>query len=112
MATTAPGSKLWDTYAPLTVAASPLVTDWLDTDGFTNIVLAYVFTNSTGTTVMTIEGSADAETMDVTHAYAALAASPQTALVVPVMHDFVRFRLVQATADATVTSVFAQASRS
>jgi len=60
---------------------------------------------------MTIEGSGDEITQDATHAYAALAASPQTALVVPVMHDYIRFRLVQAVADATVTSVFAQASR-
>jgi hypothetical protein len=110
MATTAPGSKLWASVTPLTVANSPLVTGWLDTDGFTNIVLAYVFTG--GTTVLTIEGSGDEITQDATHAYAALAASPQTALVVPVMHDFIRFRLVQTVADATVTSVFAQASRS
>lgn len=109
MATTAPGSKIWATIAPLTVANSPLVTGWFDTDGFTNIVLAYVFTG--GTTVMTIEGSGDEITQDATHAYAALAASPQTALVVPVMHDFIRFRLVQSVADATVTTVFAQASR-
>ena len=110
MVTTAPGSKLWSTVAPLTVAASPLVTGWLDTDGFCNIVLAYVFT--TGTTVMTIEGSGDEITQDATRVYAALAAAPQTALVVPVMHDFIRFRIVQSVADATVTSVFAQASRS
>jgi hypothetical protein len=112
MAAISPGSKLWDTYTPLTVANSPLVTGWLDTDGFTNIVLAYVFTNSTGTTVMTVEGSNDEITLESTHAYAALAASPQTALLVPVMHDYIRFRIVQTTADATVTSVFAQASRS
>jgi hypothetical protein len=110
MATTAPGSKLWVTVAPLTVANSPLVTGWLNTDGFTNIVLAYVFTG--GTTVMTIEGSGDEITQDTTHAYAALGASPQTALAVPVMHDYIRFRLVQTAADATVTSVFVQASRS
>jgi hypothetical protein len=110
MAITAPGSKIWGTVTPLAQVASPLVTNWFDTDGFTNIVLAYVFTG--GTTVMTVEGSGDEITLDATHAYAALAASPQTALVVPVMHDFIRFRLVQSTADATVTSVFAQASRS
>jgi len=34
-----------------------------------------------------------------------------TAPVVPVMHDYIRFRLVQAMADATVASVFARASR-
>jgi hypothetical protein len=109
MPTTAPGSKLWAVSVPLTVANSPLLTGWLNTDGFTNIVLAYLFTG--GTTVMTIEGSADEVTQDPGHTYAALAASPQTALVVPVMHDFIRFRLVQSVADASVTSVFAQASR-
>lgn len=109
MAALAPGSKIWGTVAPLTVAASPLVTSWFDTDGYTNIVLAYIFTG--GTTVMTVEGSGDAESLEATHAYAALAASPVTALVVPVMHDFIRFRLVQSVADATVTTVFAQASR-
>lgn len=109
MPTTAPGSKLWAIFTPLTVANSPLVTGWLDTDGFCNVVLAYLFAG--GTTVMTIEGSTDEITQDTQHAYAALAAPPQTALVVPVMHDFIRFRIVQSVADATVTSVFAQASR-
>lgn len=104
-----PGSKIWASVAPLTVAASPLVTGWFDTDGYTNVVLAYVFTG--GTTVMTAEGSGDAISLEATHAYPALAASPQGALVVPVMHDFIRFRLVQTVADATVTTVFAQASR-
>ena len=78
MATTLPGSKLWETVTPLTVANSPLVTDWFDTDGYTNIVLAYVFT--TGTTVMTVEGSIDAEVQDAAHAYAALPASPQASV--------------------------------
>lgn len=109
MAAIAPGAKIWAATAPLTVAASPLVTAWFGTDGYTNIVLAYVFTG--GTTVMTVEGSSDAESLEATHAYPALAASPQGALVVPVMHDFIRFRLVQTVADATVTTVFAQASR-
>ncbi len=109
MPTTDPGAKIWETVAPLTQAASPLVTGWFNTYGFTNIVLAYVFTG--GTTTMTIEGSVDAVALDATHAYAALAASPQTAVVVPVMHNYIRFRLVQSAADATVTTVFAQASR-
>ena len=47
MATTAPGSKLWATFTPLTVANSPLVTGWLNTDGFNNVVLAYLFTSGT-----------------------------------------------------------------
>ena len=107
MPLTLPGIKIWENTAPLTTAASPLVTNWIDTTGFTNVVLAYVFT--TGTTVMTIEGSFDSVNLDSTMPYAALAAAPQTALVVPVMHTFIRFRVIQTVANATVTTVYAQA---
>jgi len=101
-----PGYKIWENTAPLTTAASPLVTGWIETTGFTSLLLAYVFT--TGTTVMTVEGSFDGSTQDTTMAYASLAASPQTALVVPVMHTWIRFRIVQTVSNATVTTVFAQ----
>ena len=104
---TLPGSKVWENTIALTTAASPLVTGWYDTSGWTNLVLAYVFT--TGTTVFTVEGSFDGSTLDSTMAYASLAASPQTALVVPVMHTFVRFRIVQSVSNGTVTTVYAQA---
>ena len=107
MAVMYPGWKIWENTTPLTTAASPLVTGWFETTGFTNVLLAYVFT--TGTTVMTIEGSFDGATLDSTMAYAALAAAPQTALVVPVMHTWIRLRLVQTIANATVTTVYAQA---
>lgn len=102
-----PGYKIWENTALLTTAASPLVSPWFDTTGFTTLLLAYVFTG--GTTVMTVEGSFDGATQDTTMAYAALAASPQTSATVSVMHTFIRFRLVQTAANATVTTVFAQA---
>ena len=104
---TPPGTKVWENTVALTTAASPLLTGWFETTGYTNVVLSYVFT--TGTTVMTIEGSFDGSTQDSTMTYAALGASPQTALVVPVMHTFIRFRIVQTAANATVTTVYAQA---
>ena len=107
MAVTYPGFKVWENTAPLTTAASPLVTGWYETTGYTSLLLAYVFT--TGTTVLTIEGSFDGATLDSTMPYAALAAAPQTALVVPVMHTYIRFRVVQTVSNATVTSVYAQA---
>lgn len=104
---TLPGTKVWENTAPLTTAASPLVSPWYDTTGWTNLVLAYLFT--TGTTVLTVEGSFDGATLDSTNPYAALGVSPQSALVVPVMHTFVRFRIVQSVTNATVTTVYAQA---
>jgi hypothetical protein len=111
MAVTLPGVRLFEQVVPATVAASPLVTAWLDTTGFTTLLLTYVFTNSTGTTTPTIEGSFDGATLDTDMVYAALAASPQitTGVSVPVLTPFVRFRIVQATADATRTKLFIQA---
>jgi hypothetical protein len=111
MALTQPGYRLFEQSAPVTVVSSPLVTWWFDTTGFTTMLLTYVFTNSTGTTTPTIEGAFDGATLDTDMVYAALAASPQitTGISVPVLTPFVRFRIVQATADATRTKLFIQA---
>lgn len=104
------GYKVWEQTAPVTVAGSPLVSAWFDTTGYTTLLLTYVFTNSTGTTTPTIEGSFDGSTLDTDMTYAALAASPQitTGVSVVVITPFVRFRIVQATADATRTKFCAQ----
>ena len=108
---TQPGFKVWQQIVTATVAASPIVSGWFDTTGYTNLLISYVFTNSTGTTTLTVEGSFDGSTQDTDMAYAALAASPQitTGVSVTVMTPFVRFRIVQATADATRTKAIAQA---
>jgi len=103
---TPPGYKVWDQVAPVTVAASPLVSGWYDTTGYTNLFISYVFTNSTGTTTLTIEGSFDASTLETDIVYAAVGATPAT---VAVLTPYVRFRIVQATADATRTKACAQA---
>jgi hypothetical protein len=106
-----PGDRVWEQVTPVTVAGSPVVTGWIDTTGFTTLLLTYVFTNSTGTTTPTIEGSFDGAAQDTDMTYAALAASPQitTGVQVTVLTPFVRFRIVQATADATRTKFFVQA---
>jgi hypothetical protein len=111
MALTPTGWKVWEQTAAATVAGSPLVTGWFDTTGYTTLLLHYVFTNSTGSTTLTVEGSFDGSTQDTDMAYAALAASPQitTGVSVVVMTPFVRFRIVQGTADATRTKAIAQA---
>lgn len=106
MALTPAGWKVWDQVTPVTVAGSPVVSPWFDTSGFTNLFISYVFTNSTGTTTLTVEGSFDGSTQETDITYAALGASPAT---VAVLTPFVRFRLVQATADATRTKALAQA---
>ena len=101
-----PGFKVWEQVTPVTVASSPVVSGWFDTTGYTNLFISYVFTNSTGTTTLTVEGSFDGSTQETDITYAAVGATPAT---VAVLTPYVRFRLVQATADATRTKAFAQA---
>lgn len=111
MPQTLAGWKVWEQTAAVTVAASPLVSAWFDTTGYTTLLLTYVFTNSTGSTTPTIEGSFDGTNLDSDLTYAALAASPQitTGVSVTVITPYIRFRIVQATADATRTKFLAQA---
>ena len=103
---TPPGMKVWEQTAPVTVAVSPLVSGWFDTTGYGNLFISYVFTNSTGTTTLTVEGSFDGTAQETDIVYAAVPATPAT---VAVLHPYVRFRIVQATADATRTKALAQA---
>lgn len=100
-----PGWKLWEYTTPATVAGSPVTSGWFDTTGFTNLFISYVFTNSTGTTTLTVEGSFDGSAQETDIAYSAVGATPAT---VAVLHPFIRFKLTQATADATRTKAFAQ----
>jgi hypothetical protein len=106
MAFTLPGNRVWESQALLTVAASPLVTGWFDTTGYTNVLPSYKFT--TGTTVITAEGSFDGTTLDadLTTLYGAF---PASGTAFPVLSPWFRIRIVQSVADATVTKVFLQA---
>lgn len=108
MPVTPPGFKVWENTVPLTTAASPLVTGWYDTTGYTTLLVSCVFT--TGTTTMTVEGSFDGSTLDSTMTYtpAIVASSSPAGATVVVQHTFIRFRLIQTTGNATVTTVFAQ----
>ena len=105
-----PGYKIWETITPTTTAASPVVTGWFDTSGFTQIVAVNFAANSTGTTAVTFEGSFDGTTLDTDISYgAALASSATAVIVVPVLTPFFRVRIVQTTANATTTKIYLQA---
>ena len=99
-----PGLRLFENVVPMTVAASPEVSVWLDTTGFTQFLPYFVFTNSTGTTTFTVEGSFDGATQDTDMTYDA----PVSGTAMDVKHNYIRFRIVQATATATVTKCFVQ----
>lgn len=99
-----PGLRLFENVVPLTTAASPLASGWMDTTGFTSMLPYFTFTNTTGTTTFTVEGSFDGATQDTDITYSA----PVSGTAMDVKHPYVRFRLVQATANATATKVFVQ----
>jgi hypothetical protein len=108
---TLPGFKVWENTVPLTTAASPLVTGWYDTTGYTTLLISAVIANSTGSTTYTVEGSFDGTTLDATMPYTVSGNTASTAAggtSVTVQHSFIRFRLVQATANATTTTFFVQ----
>ena len=109
---TPPGYKVWENTVPLTTAASPLVSPWFDTTGFTTLLVECVFT--TGTVALTVEGSFDGATLDTTMTYAdtglpVSASNTPAGLAVVVKHTFVRFRVVQTVSNATVTTIYVQA---
>jgi hypothetical protein len=97
-----PGLRLFENVVPLTTAASPLVSGWMDTTGFTSMLPYFTFTG--GVTAFTVEGSFDGATQDPDITYSA----PVSGTAMDVKHAYVRFRLVQTTANATVTKCFVQ----
>lgn len=111
MSFTLPGNKIWENTIPATTAASPVVSGWYDTTGYGNLFVSAAIVNTTGTTTVTVEGSFDGATQDTTLAYPAgiTATNTPTGAVIAVQHTFVRFRIVQATANATTSTVYVQA---
>lgn len=86
---------------PLTTAASPLVSPWMQvSDDMSQVVPVFAFTG--GTSVHSIEGSYDGINLDTSVTYAA----PTTATAFTVQHPFIRWRTVQTVANATVSTVF------
>ncbi len=109
MPVTAPGFKIWENTTALTTAASPLVSPWFETTGYTTLLLSAVFT--TGTTTFTIEGSFDGATLDTTMVYtpAVTASTGVAGTAFTVQHTYVRFRVIQTVSNATVTTIYVQA---
>lgn len=100
MAPTPPGYTVWEWSAPLTVAASPLVSPWIDTGGFTQVVPFFVFAG--GTSTPAIQGSFDGSTADADFAYAA----PVSGTAFNVLSPYIRFQVTQTVADATKTKIY------
>lgn len=84
----------------LTVAASPLLSAWLDVSGFGKIMPWFAF--AAGTSTHSIEGSWDAVTADADFAYTA----PTSGTEFNVVSPFIRWRTVQTVADATKSKIY------
>jgi hypothetical protein len=80
----------------LTVAGSPLVTQWLDMAGVASQVIPW-FAFAGGTSTHSLEGSFDGINADPDFAYAA----PVSGTPFTVVSPWVRWRTVQTVADAT-----------
>ena len=104
MAPTPPGYHLWEYSTPLTVAASPLTSPWIDGTGFGQVVPGLKFTG--GTSTASIEASIDGTTLDsdMTTLYSA----PTSGTAFPVVSPYFRFKVVQTVGDATVTKILLQ----
>ena len=103
MAPTPPGYTLWEWTTPLTQAASPLQSPWIDTAGYTQVVPFFIFAG--GTSTVALQGAFDGATADADFGYSA----PTSGTAFTVLSPYIRFRLVQATADATRTKACVQA---
>jgi hypothetical protein len=98
-----PGYRVWGTFTPLTLAASPLTSQWIDTTGFTIFLPWFSFAG--GTSTFTVEGGTDGTNADADFAYAGLVSGTAVTVISPL----IRFRVVQTVADATKTKIFIQA---
>jgi hypothetical protein len=101
MAPTPPGYRLWEYFTPLTQAASPLTSPWIDASGFSQVVPGFKFT--TGTSTPTIEASIDGTTVDAD--LTTLYSAPVSGTAFSVVSPWFRFKVVQTVADATVTKI-------
>jgi hypothetical protein len=93
----------WTNTAVITVAASPLLSPWIDTTGFTFLIPAFSFVG--GTSVHSLEGSFDGVVVDTDITYAA----PTSGTVLTVLHPYIRWKTVQTVADATRSKVILKA---
>jgi hypothetical protein len=101
MAPTPAGYRLWEYFTPLTQAASPLTSPWIDASGFSQVVPGFKFT--TGTSTASIEASIDGTTLDAD--LTTLYSAPTSGTAFSVVSPYFRFKVVQTVADATVTKI-------
>src|SRR6266851_6598361 len=100
------GVRLAEVITPVTVAASPFLSAWIDTTGCTQALGVSV--TAGGTTVATLEYGTDGSAADADFAPTTLANNTTIAPFV-LVGPYCRLRVVQSVADATKTKIYLQA---
>jgi hypothetical protein len=97
------GQILWQNTSPITVAGSPLLSGWLNTEGISRVLPWFAFAG--GTSTHSLEGSFDGSTADADFAYSAPVSGTEFSVVSP----FIRWKTVQTVGDATKSKVVLRA---
>ena len=99
------GDVIAETTTPLTVAASPYLSAWVETTGCTQ-ALGWLAVAG-GTTVATVEYGTDGATADADFTPVTISAGANTPF--NLLGRYCRVRIVQTVADATKTKLYLQA---
>jgi hypothetical protein len=98
-----PGATLWAHTTPVTTAASPLLSPWLSTDGFSQVYTIGVSTG--GTTTVTLEWGFDGASADANVTPTTVSPLVLTVTLRDVLAPFMRVRWDQTVANATVSKI-------
>jgi hypothetical protein len=98
-----PGQTLWSNTAVVTTAASPLLSPWISTDGFSVVYVIGVATG--GTTVVTLEWGFDGVNPDASITATTVTPLTLTVTLRDVLAPMMRVKWVQTVADNTVSKI-------
>jgi hypothetical protein len=101
------GTVLWTRTTPVTTAESPVLSPWINTEGFSQFYAIGVAAG--GTTAVTAEWSFDGSTVDSDITATTLTPLALTVTLRDVLAPFVRFRWAQTVANATTSKLSVKA---
>ena len=99
----AAGTVLWTRTTPVTTAESPVLSPWINAEGFSQFYA--IGAAAGGTTVVTAEWSFDGINLDSDITATTLTPLALTVTVRDVLAPYVRFRWVQTVANATTSKL-------
>ena len=97
------GAVLWSRTIPVTTAESPVLSSWINTEGFSQYYA--IGAAAGGTSVVTAEWSYDGSTVDSDITATTLTPLALTVTLKDVLAPYVRFRWVQTVGNATTSKL-------